>query len=149
MQRVKIFGYKVVKSNGKRGYSSVGRAFALHVKGREFESSYLQEHFGEAGAHSWQENPPSPQDYPSHNLCHFISICNKPRTIRSKIKYIAPSVNRTRGPSMATMDFATKPMVLYFHVLQNIFIQKVLLKSWLYFLCIQMPHNHQYTRIHI
>ena len=29
-----------------------------------------------------------------------------------KINLVAPAANRTRGPSMATMDFTTKPLAL-------------------------------------
>jgi hypothetical protein len=32
--------------------------------------------------------------------------------MRSKLNYDAPAENRTRGPTMATSDFTTKPLVL-------------------------------------
>ena len=33
--------------------------------------------------------------------------------VAKKCKRIAPAANRTRGPSMATMDFTTKPLALF------------------------------------
>jgi len=34
------------------------------------------------------------------------------KTCKREIEYLASAANRTRGPSMATMDFTTKPLTL-------------------------------------
>ncbi|KAK1776362.1 hypothetical protein QBC45DRAFT_333045, partial [Copromyces sp. CBS 386.78] len=37
----------------------------------------------------------------------------KKKETNKKVILIAPAANRTRGPSMATMDFTTKPLALF------------------------------------
>ena len=43
-------------------------------------------------------------------MCHTTG-CSNLAKIQPMTKYNAPAGNRTRGPTMATLDFATKPLV--------------------------------------
>ena len=43
---------------------------------------------------------------------HHVTIVSITRKMQKKRKSNAPAANRTRGPSMATMDFTTKPLAL-------------------------------------